>query len=317
MVNPVTVFSNIHTELTQTYNLPFTVTVCVKALTMVHWVWWLRRKNAMVKPENIVPALIGTGLDVAVKFTPQAVEQTLRGIAKLILLATRIDECREKMQSLADSFETLKNACTGKYLPFIEPQWTKKPESIILSAQTINGWSSRGKNISSSAKRIYYSLLLIFTKVFKLSMHIWDVYHAIIFSHDDMPEVVVNGMIWWRKIRNNQEFFNQKLKDYEPLIQNIFDATKVPPTLTAHQLIKKSQQIFDKIDFGVQQFDNFNRAIGEAIIEPIKDIKNVLTKSIKSKKLLNEVERPMLTRFTMKPSLRSKKLAHMEGLSNR
>lgn len=303
-MNPVSVFGSIQTELSKSYNLPFAVTVCVKALTVVHWFWWFRRKKEMLKPENIVPAMVGTGLDVAIKFTPKAIEQTLRGIAKLILLATRIDECREKLQSLASSFRDFKNACIGKFLPYVEPQWVKVTDSMAFSAKTLNTWRERQNNFKSRMKRIFFCLINIFKKIFKLGMHVWDVYHAIIFSHDDMPEVIVNGMKWWRKIHNNKAYFYEKLQEYEPLIQKIFNATKVPPKLTAHRLIKKTTRIFDKIDSGLEKFDKFNKATGEKIITAAKKAKDAVKNfflNIKSKKLLKGVEKPPVhTPFTLR-----------------
>ncbi|QLH36734.1 MAG: hypothetical protein HWD61_11825 [Parachlamydiaceae bacterium] len=44
-MNPISAFRNMQEELGRTYALPFPVTVCVKALSGVHWIWWVCKKG--------------------------------------------------------------------------------------------------------------------------------------------------------------------------------------------------------------------------------------------------------------------------------
>ncbi|QLH36733.1 MAG: hypothetical protein HWD61_11820 [Parachlamydiaceae bacterium] len=79
----------------------------------------------MVKPENIVPAALGSFLEGGLKFAPNLVEQAVRGIAKLILIATRIDESVQCMRSLGNAFLELQNAFKGRFSVVLEPNWIK------------------------------------------------------------------------------------------------------------------------------------------------------------------------------------------------
>ena len=70
---------------------PFLSHSALRVYLIVHWIWWVCRKRKLVTSENIIPAAAGTALDIGLKFTPAGVDKTVRGIAKLILIATRID----------------------------------------------------------------------------------------------------------------------------------------------------------------------------------------------------------------------------------
>jgi hypothetical protein len=292
-MNPISAFSTIRNDLVSTYNLPLPVSICLKALSVVHWVWWLRRKKEMVKSENIVPAIFGTGLDIALRFSPPVIEKTLRGVAKLILVANRIDECRERMQSLAKGFTRLKNAISGKYSEFPDPQWIKVPQSRIFSLQTLNAWQSRKRKSIAYFKRIYYCVTSLFVKIFKLGMHMWDAYHAIVLSHDAVPEVFVNGRNLYRQMRDNKEHFFARLEDYKPLIQKIFTATHMPSKLTAHRLIKTTKRVFEKIDSGVKIAEEVKKCIAENAMSMAKTVETAFkTLNINSKRLYEGLESP-------------------------
>ncbi len=249
-MNPISAFRSIQQDLIRNYDLPFAVSLCVKGLTLVHWVWWLHRKRKLVQPENIIPAALGTVLEGGLRFTPNIIEQAVRGVAKLILIATRIDESVKRMQCLSRAFTHLKEAVMFKYPLVHEPQWNKNPESIVYSVRTSNQWNLYKTNFKSYIKRIYYCLLSLFVKTFKLGMQLWDTYHAFVFPHDAIPELFVNGMYWYRKIRNNKDYLNAKLQEYRPLIQNIFDATH--SLTSADNLIEKTQMILNVADFAAQ-----------------------------------------------------------------
>jgi hypothetical protein len=103
-------------------------------------------------------------------------------------------------------------------------------------------------------------------------MHLWDTYHAIVLSHDDVPELFVNGLRLLKKVRENKDFFYQKLEDYEPLIQKIFDSTEVPATMTAHRFIKKAKTVFDTFDTGLQTIEQVNNFVGETVVDHTKKV---------------------------------------------
>lgn len=294
-MNPIAVFQSMRQEITHQYNLPIVVTGCIKVLSVVHWVWWLQRKRKLLQPENIVPAALGTVLDGVIRLAPNIIEQAVRGIAKLILIATRIDETILRMKALARGFVNLKNAITCKFSPIIEPQWIKNPESIVFSVQTLNRWKTLGKEFIAYIRRIYYCITSIFVKIFKLSMQLWDTYHAFVFSHDALPELFVNGMYWFRKIRHNKDYITSKLDEYRPLIQNIFNATH--STASADNLIDKTKNVLDKVVKGFEKVEKINKLIGENIVQPGKLIIHL----IKSKLLSKELQGPRVhTPFVLK-----------------
>lgn len=294
-MNPIAAFRNMQHELQKTYNFPLPVTICIKALSGVHWVWWLCRKRQMVKPENIVPAALGTVLEGGLRFAPNMIDQAIRGVAKLILIATRIDESIQRMRSLGNAFANLKNAVRSKFSLVIDSQWIKNPESMVLSVQTINKWQVLGKKFVAYVRRIYYCVLDIFTKTFKLSMQLWDTYHAFVFSHDAVPEIFVNGMYWFRKIRNNKDYINAKLEEYRSVIQNIFEGMHI--SASADNLIDKTKNFLNVTVRGIETVENVNTFIGEKIIRPVKKIIHI----IKSKLLSKDLESPRAhTPFVLK-----------------
>lgn len=290
-MNPIAAFGSMQHELSRTYNLPFVVTVCVKVLSGIHWVWWFFRKRKMVESENVVPAALGTVLSGALHFAPKILQKAIAGIAKLILIATRIDECILRMKTLARAFIRLKDAFLGRFSPVMEPKWIKHPESIVLSAHTINKWKAFGKNFTAYIRGIYYSLLDIFVKVFKLGMQLWDAYHAFIYSHDEVAELFVNNMYWFRKIRNNQDYINSKLEEYQPILKKFFSATHIPFDITS--ITKKVVNTTVK---GIEAIENANKFVGEKIIKPIKKV----IYHIKSKLLCKDLEvTPVHTPFVL------------------
>lgn len=280
-MNPVTVFRNMHQELTHTYNLPLPAVICVKGLSAIHWVWWFYRKKEMVKPENIVPAALGTILDGGLKFTPNIIEQSIRGIAKLILIATRIDKSILGIQSLTQAFTQLQNACTSKFSPVIEPQWIKHPESMVFSIKTVNHWKNFGRDYIAYIRRIYHCVLRIFVKTFKLSMRLWDTYHAFVFSHDDIPELFVNSMYWYQKSQNNKDYINTKLEEYRPLIQKIFDATHLPAS--ADNLICKTKIILDNATKGIECVENGKNFVDKNIVSEGKKVVHTIKQTFTGK----------------------------------
>ena len=294
-MNPVTLFGNVYQDLSRSYNLPLPVSICVRGLSMVHWIWWLRRKRELVKPENIIPAALGTFLDGTLKLTPNSIEKAFRGVAKLILIATRIDESVQRLQSLAQAFIDLKEAASARFSLFIEPQWIKSADSIFLSVHTFNQWKMHEKVLIAYIKRIYYCFLSIFSKTFKLSMQLWDTYHAFVFSHDAIPEVFVNGMYWFRKIRNDKDYIQAKLEQYRPLIQNIFHATH--SSSSVDHLIDRTQDLLNLTANGIDRIDNFNHFVVEKVIHQGKKIASL----IKSKLLGQEfIEKQPNTPFVLK-----------------
>lgn len=282
-MNPVAVFQSMYKELTYQYDLPLVVSGCVRALSVVHWVWWLRHKKKLVKPDNIVPAALGTVLDGVIKFTPNAIEKSVRGIANLILIATRIDECIRRIEALNRGFADLKDALTFKFPSVIEPQWIKNPDSIIFSVQTLNKWKVSNKEFIAYIRRIYYCVTSLFVKIFKLSMQLWNTYHAFVFSHDALPELFVNGMYWFRKIRYNKDYIAHKLEEYRPLIQTIFNAISSPAS--ADNLIDKTKNTLGNV---VKAFDNveeINCLIGEKVVSPVKKVARLINSKLLSREL--------------------------------
>lgn len=282
-MNPVSAFRNIQGELSKTHQLPLPVNLCVKSLSIMHWVWWLCRKRKLVTSENIIPATAGTALDVGLKFTPAVVDKTVRGIAKLILVATRIDESVQRMQSLTRAFIRLKQAFTKDFSPLFEPKWVKHSNSIILSVETLNRWKTIGKEIKGRIQRICHCLLKVFVKIFKLNMHIADIYHALVFSHDAVPELFVNGMYWYRKIRHNKDYIVTKLEEYRDVIQLIFNATQT--SSSSDDLIDKAK---NALDFTVKSAEFSERVKG-----PLSRTKKVLS-FMKSNLLGKEFIQPII-----------------------
>lgn len=296
-MNPITVFGSIKSDLVQTYNLPLPITICLKAIAGVHWIWWLKRKKEMVKSENIIPAFMGTGLDFALKLTPKGIEKTIRAIAKLILIATRIDECLQRMLELSKEFKNLKNAIAGIKTEVFEYEWNKDNKFSFIPLSVINKKRKLSKTIPSYFKRIVYSILEIFKKIFSLSMHIWDTYHAFTLSHDDVPEIFVNGLKWYRKIHDNKEYFYEKLEDYKPFIQKIFTATKMPARLTAHRMIKYTKKVFDSVDKVVGAVDKANQVVGKKITTTVKKVYHLVKNkfyAITSEKLTIGLQDPKI-----------------------
>ncbi len=282
-MNPIAVFRSMHHELARNYNLPFSVTLCVKSLSVVHWMWWFYRKRQLVKPENIVPAALGTALAGGMKFTPNIIEKALNTVAKMILLATRIDECILSMQSLARSFTHLKEACLGKFPLIVEPQWVKSPESMVFSVHTVNQWRARGKEFKSYMRRIYYSVLSIFVKIFKLSMRLWDTYHAFVYPHDAIPEVFISGMYWYRKIRDDKAYTYAKLEQYQTLIQNILDATRCQTS--ANNLVNKTKSLLENAVKGAEKIEDIHHLMQDKIAKPARKIVRVIHSKLLSKDL--------------------------------
>lgn len=294
-MNPVAAFGSIQQEMSRSYNLPLPVTICVKALTAVHWVWWLGRKKDLLKPEHIVPAKLGSILAGVLKLTPRIAEDAVGAVAKIILIATRIDESIQRMQDLSGAFTDLKNAFTFKYAVVIEPQWTKKSDSLIFSAYTINNSKTFEKEFIACIRRIYHCFLNIFVKFFKLGMQLWDTYHAFVFSHDAIPELFVNSMYWFQKVRHNKDYINAKLVQYEPLIQNIFDATHA--NASAEKLIDRTKNVLNFTAFATEKVEDANNFIGENITGLVK----TTIPMIKSKLLYQDLEEPSAhTPFALK-----------------
>ncbi len=249
IMNPVTVLRNIEQELIRTYNLPFTVTICVKLLSTIHKVWWFSRKRQLLKPEHIIPTAFGAALQAGLKLGPNILENCVQGIAKIILIATRIDECLKRMQSLERAFNHLKDTATFKYAPFKEPEWIKSPDAIVFSAHATNQWKSGTKECIAYIGRMFHCLRRVFSHIFKLNMQLWDTYNAFVFSHEAIPELFVNGIYWYRKLGRDKEYMITKLEEYEPLIQTIFDATH--SQISAETFIDRTKVIlegFDKVD---------------------------------------------------------------------
>lgn len=275
MLHPVKAFMSLKDDLTRNpildhFQLSAPTLILVKGLTIVHWMWWFRRKKELLKAENIIPGAIGAFADVAIKIAPAPVEQTIRGIAKVLLIATRIDECFQSMKQLSQAFNQLTVACRADYAPFIEPQWIKNPESLVFSLHTLNSWNQRGKNLIVYLRRIYYCLLHVFVKTFEVSMHMWDIYHAFLYSHDDMPEVCINGMYWLRKLEKNQEHFNQQLEKYEPLIQKFFNS--MGNGWSARKLTLKAKSVLN----GTARFVRAADKAGDALVDTGKKVVHVI-----------------------------------------
>lgn len=283
-MNPIAVFSSIQHELSRTQHFPMPVSICLKGLSSVHRIWWLCRKKQMVKPENIVPACLGSLLQGGLKFTPMIIEETVQAIGKLILIATRIDETIQRIQALTYAFNDLKNAFLNKFSSFIEPQWVENPKSFILSAHWINQWKTFSKTSVAYFRRLYFCLLDILAKIFKLSMQLWDTYHAFIYSHDAIPEIFVNSMYWFRKIRYNKEYIIEKLNQYQPFIQTVFDA--IQASSSAEKLIDKTKNVLDVTVKAFEKVEDASNFIGTNITKGAK--KALYT--IKSHLLCNEFE---------------------------
>lgn len=294
-MNPITAFANMRQELTRAYHLPLPATMCIKGLTGIHWVWWLCRKQQLIKPEHIVPATLGSLLEGGLKFTPQKIEESIRAIAKLILIATRIDESLQRIQSLSQAFIDLKEALSGNYPLIIEHPWIAHPKTGLLSIHTFHRWQTFGREKKAFIVRIYYCFIRIFSKTFKLGMQLWDTYHAFVFSHDAIPELFVNSMYWFRKIRNNKDYINSKLEEHRYLLQKLFEVTKA--SANADQLIDRTKNILNGMVKGVEIIQDVNQAAGENIVKPVKKAIFVM----KSKLLVKELKKPRAhTPFVLK-----------------
>lgn len=291
-MNPIAAFSSLKNDLThdpflERFNLSLPVKICVKALTVVHWIWWFRRKKKLLKAETIVPAILGTLTDFAIKLAPKAVEDIFRGMAKVLLIATRVDECFISMKKLAHAFSQLASAFRAEFPPLIEPQWIKSPESIVFSVSTLNQWKSRGKSLIVYFRRIYHALLKVFVRIFELSMYLWDTYHAFLYSHDAMPEVFVSGVHWIRKLEANQEYFKNKLDQYEGVIQKIFNY--FGNGLSARTMINHAKKILN----GAAHLSKGVTKAGEALIQTGKKVVRVAHRIIiESKLLLKGLKKP-------------------------
>lgn len=287
-MNPVSVWENIHQELRRTNPLPFPVTFSVKLLSLTHRMWWFYRKRQWVKPENIVPAALGVGLQLGLKVGPNILEELVQGIAKVILIATRLDECIKTMKSLASSYINLKDAIALKYAPVNEPQWIKKPKSIIFSAGTSNQWKTNKKEWGAYLMRICHCLGQIFRKTFKLNMRLWNIYDAFAFSHDAIPELFVNGMYWYRQVRENKEYIITKLEEYEPLIQNICDITY--PDLTAEDFIDRTKQILE----GFEKVETHVSKAGEKVVKRGKKVIEIFKSKLLGREFASPQPQPLL-----------------------
>ena len=118
-------------------------------------------------------------------------------------------------------------------------------------------------------------------------MQLWDTYHAFVFSHDAIPEIFVNSMYWFKKIRHDQKYIASKLEEYRPLIQHLFDATHI--STSADKLIDKTKTVLDftvKSTEKIQQITNF---VGKKIVKGCKQSVVLL----KSKLLCKELEMPL------------------------
>ncbi|KIC76183.1 hypothetical protein DB42_EA00550 [Neochlamydia sp. EPS4] len=295
-MNPIAAYRSLqddlmHDKVLGQFNLSLPVRATLKICTTVHWVWWLHRKKKLCTQQTIVPAALGTLTDFALKFTPTFIENTIRGIAKLILLATRIDECFQRIRALSNAFNELKEAIKGNYSPLIEPQWAKNPDSMFFSIKARNQAKSRIKNLEAYWCRLYYCTLNVLAKTFNLSMQLWDTYHAFIYSHDDVPEMYVNGIAWYKKLRKNKAYLGAKLEQYQPVIQKVFDLVKAD--ITAEDLIKSTKSIGVKVIDTVDKLEQTATLAGEAIV----------TASKKTASTVIEIKSKLLCQGLVKPSI--------------
>jgi hypothetical protein len=279
IMNPVSAFGSIRETLTTSYDLPLPVTICVKVLSSVHWIWWICRKKKYLEPQDIFPATLGTILDGVVKLLPNFIEKSILAIAKIILIATRIDETVHRMQVWTKAFIRLKDAFCIRFPRVIEPVWVKDSASIIVSPQTVNGCKRFFQAFIALIKRIYHCIVKLFQETFKLFMQLWDTYHAFIFNHDAIPELFVNGMHWFRKIGNNKEYILSKLSEYQFFIQKIFDTLHL--NLKAADLINKAETMINVVGTVVKASDT----IGEGIIGTAETIVNAISSNLLVKDL--------------------------------
>lgn len=223
-LNPVLIVNAFRHDMDRVLLIPFPLRIAFKGLTLTHWIWWFfRKKNVYVNPQNFLPLAAGHLLNMTVG------EGWIRTGAKLLLIATRLDECREKTLELMEAGKKLSNCLIKKrYLLQLEPKWSKKGQSSLQSPHFRNSWYIFTNNTYFTMHRIYICAKRVFVRFAELGMHTWDAYDALTVGNDALPEVFINGFRWMDKLSNNKDYFLEKMKTHKPLIEKILISMHSP-----------------------------------------------------------------------------------------
>lgn len=245
-MNPVSLVNDLTHEMMSPGQLSSMARLTLKSLYIGHLGWWLYRKKKLYSDTNNTFALACGNL-----FNWTIGDGMIRTGAKLLLIITRIEECKEQFLALGRDFTKLANCFKGRYSVVLKPKWHKSNKLSLISPTSKNGWKSKKKRLVAFSMRLYECIIKIFKRIGKVGMHMWDAYDAFFVTNEAMNEVFVNGIKWMDKLNGNKDYFIQKLASNKPLINKVLSGMNVRD-LTAEQVVESVTKTLDITEKGVQ-----------------------------------------------------------------